>query len=55
MEDMNIRNFINSSSLGVYTKYIKVIDGHKYLVKFIIKLLNERILEVKKCLFQNQN
>lgn len=33
MEDNNIKNFINSSSLGVYTKYIKIIDGHKYLVK----------------------
>lgn len=33
MNDNDIKNFINSSSLGVYTKYIKVIDGHKYLVK----------------------
>ncbi|MGL4876008.1 MAG: HipA family kinase [Clostridium sp.] len=33
MEDDNIRNFINSSSLGVYTKYIKIVDGYKYLVK----------------------
>ncbi|NFQ38146.1 HipA domain-containing protein [Clostridium botulinum] len=33
MEESNIRNFINSSSLGVYTKYIKIVDGQKYLVK----------------------
>jgi len=29
----NIRNFINSSSLGVYTKYVRVVNGTKYLVK----------------------
>jgi hypothetical protein len=29
----NIRNFINSSSLGVYTKYIRLVNGTKYLVK----------------------
>ena len=29
----NIKNFINSSSLGVYTKYIIIKDNHKYLVK----------------------
>lgn len=33
MSDNNIRNFINSSSLGVYTKYVRVVDGTKYLVK----------------------
>ncbi|MBU3105117.1 HipA family kinase [Clostridium gasigenes] len=33
MNENDIRNFINSSSLGVYTKYIKVVDGYKYLVK----------------------
>lgn len=33
MNENDIRNFINSSSLGVYTKYIKIIDGHRYLVK----------------------
>ncbi len=29
----NIRNYVNSSSLGVYSKYIKEINGTKYLVK----------------------
>ena len=33
MNNNDIRNFINSSSLGVYTKYIEIVDGHKYLVK----------------------
>lgn len=33
METKNIRNFINSSSLGVYEKYIIIKDNHKYLVK----------------------
>lgn len=33
MNDNDIRNFINSSSLGVYTKYIEFLDGQKYLVK----------------------
>jgi serine/threonine-protein kinase HipA len=33
VSDNNIRNFINSSSLGVYTKYIRVVNGTKYLVK----------------------
>jgi len=33
MSENNIRNFINSSSLGVYTKYVKVENGTKYLVK----------------------
>ena len=33
MKENNIRSFINSSSLGVYTKYIRVEDGIKYLVK----------------------
>lgn len=112
----NIRNYVNSSSLGVYSKYIKEINGTKYLVKsgrgynetieellmdcdyskcfetsnrkqlnlidectlninidykpiilkyskyfsdkrieFILKLLENRIGEVKKCFFQNQN
>ncbi|MBN1071320.1 hypothetical protein FDB55_16940 [Clostridium botulinum] len=65
MEESNIRNFINSSSLGVYTKYIKIVDGQKYLVKSgrgdgkgkssILELLKHRIEEAKRCLFQNQN
>lgn len=65
MEESNIRNFINSSSLGVYTKYIKIVDGQKYLVKLgrsdgkgkssILELLKHRIEEAKRCLFQNQN
>lgn len=33
MKENSIRNFINSSSLGVYTKYIRIEDGQKYLVK----------------------
>lgn len=33
VETENIRNFINSSSLGVYEKYIIIRDNHKYLVK----------------------
>ena len=33
MSENNIKNFINSSSLGVYTKYVRVVDGNKYLVK----------------------
>lgn len=33
MSNENIRNFINSSSLGVYTKYIIIKDNYKYLVK----------------------
>lgn len=33
MNNNNIRNFINSSSLGVYTKYVRVVNGDKYLVK----------------------
>lgn len=33
MSNTNIRNFINSSSLGVYTKYVRVENGTKYLVK----------------------
>ena len=33
MKENNIRNFISSSSLGVYTKYIRIEDGVKYLVK----------------------
>ena len=33
MSENNIRNFINSSSLGVYTKYVRVENGTKYLVK----------------------
>lgn len=33
MKEENIKNFINSSSLGVYTKYIRVENGVKYLVK----------------------
>ncbi|NFO15362.1 hypothetical protein FDB34_14360 [Clostridium botulinum] len=65
MEESNIRNFINSSSLGVYTKYIKIVDGQKYLVKSgrsdgkskssILELFKHRIEEAKRCLFQNQN
>jgi hypothetical protein len=33
VETKNITNFINSSSLGVYEKYIVIKDNHKYLVK----------------------
>lgn len=33
VEIENIRNFINSSSLGVYEKYIIIRGNHKYLVK----------------------
>ncbi|MEG2656917.1 MAG: hypothetical protein RSA29_14575 [Clostridium sp.] len=65
MKENNIRNFINSSSLGVYTKYIEITDGQKYLVKSgrgdgkskssILEILKQRIQEVKRCSFQNQN
>lgn len=33
MNEKNIKNYINSSSLGVYTKYIREVDGTRYLVK----------------------
>lgn len=33
MNENNIKNFINSSSLGVYTKYVRIVNGSKYLVK----------------------
>lgn len=33
MKKDNIKNFINSSSLGVYTKYVRIENGMKYLVK----------------------
>lgn len=33
MSNNDIRNFINSSSLGVYTKYVRVVNGTKYLIK----------------------
>jgi len=31
--DNNIKNYINSSSLGVYTKYVRLVGEKKYLVK----------------------
>lgn len=33
MDNDNIKNFINTSSLGVYEKYIDIRDDYKYLVK----------------------
>lgn len=53
MSENNIKNFINISSLGVYTKYVRVVDGNKYSkyfsenrVEFILELLQQRIEEL---------